>query len=424
MSQADVVVAGAGLAGLVAARDLAEAGLDVVVLEARDRVGGRTWTTTFEAAGAVVDLGAEWVAPGHHEAVVREASRYGIELALDQSKERNDVDPLDPAERAGYEHALARLDEDASLIDFDRPDWYRSVQHMDVTMAQYLADLGLEGRAKETLLAESFALMGAKEDDYSVISLLHEVSGFGGSRSAFEGESARIAGGADGISRAMARELGPRVRLGHRIETIERRGDTVAVAGDGFAVTAGAVIVALPVNVLPGLRLDVELPPAAERVVAQRHAGRAAKGWATVSGHAAGLHSGGWPDAVEAYAVSGASHVAVASFGVAEPSHEQALERAWAALHARHPEIGHTVETLSHDWVGDELAQGTWHTARPGQASGWHALAQMAGPFFFAGGDLSRRWFGWMDGAITSGADAAVRAAAFVRGLAVPEARG
>ncbi|MFC9488288.1 flavin monoamine oxidase family protein [Streptomyces hydrogenans] len=424
MRQADVVVAGAGLAGLVAARDLVAAGLDVVVLEARDRVGGRTWTATFEAAEVAVDLGAEWVAPDHHSAVVREAARYGLALALDQTKDWQDADPLDEAERSEYERALARLDKDAALIDFDRPDWYRAVEDLDVSMARYVEELGLQAKARQALLAESFALMGANENDYSVISLLHEVSGFGSARAAFEGESARIAGGTDGIARAIAEQLGPRVRLGHRIEAVGPHGDGVVVTGDGFSITANAVVLALPVNVLPHLRLDIALPSEAERVVAEGHVGRAAKAWTTVTGEADGLHSVGWPDAIEAYAVAGARNHAVAYFGVAEPSHDAALQRGWAALLARHPALGQQAETLSHDWIGDELARGTWHTARPGQAAGWHELAAMPGPFFFAGGDVSRRWFGWMDGAITSGADAAVRASAFVRGIEVPDAQG
>jgi len=57
-----------------------------------------------------------------------------------------------------------------------------------------------------------------------------------------------------------------------------------------------------------------------------------------------------------------------------------------------------------------ELRSGMTGYPTPGQAAGWYDLASVPGPCFFAGGDLSRRWVGWMDGALTSGADAAERA--------------
>lgn len=74
MGRTDVVIQGGGLASLVAARDLTATGIGVELLEARERVGGQTWTARFEAAGVDVDLGAEWVAPGCHDAV----EHYGL----------------------------------------------------------------------------------------------------------------------------------------------------------------------------------------------------------------------------------------------------------------------------------------------------------------------------------------------------------
>jgi monoamine oxidase len=95
VERCDVAVLGAGLAGLCAARDLTLAGLDVIVLEARERVGGRTYTVPFEAAGCHVDLGAEWVAPAHHLALMRELSRYGIALEPEaDTTEQNEPDAL------------------------------------------------------------------------------------------------------------------------------------------------------------------------------------------------------------------------------------------------------------------------------------------------------------------------------------------
>jgi monoamine oxidase len=71
----DVIIAGAGVAGLTAARELRHAGLDVLVLEARERIGGRTWT--IEAAGHTIELGGGWVG-WHQPHVWAELTRYGI----------------------------------------------------------------------------------------------------------------------------------------------------------------------------------------------------------------------------------------------------------------------------------------------------------------------------------------------------------
>ena len=76
-AELDTVVAGAGFAGLRAARDLADAGRSVLVLEARDRPGGRAWTRPFAGSGPMVEIGGSWFAPEHAE-VRAELARYGL----------------------------------------------------------------------------------------------------------------------------------------------------------------------------------------------------------------------------------------------------------------------------------------------------------------------------------------------------------
>ena len=107
MEQIETVVVGAGLAGLCAARDLLCTGRQLVLLEARDRVGGRTYSVPFEAPGLTVDLGAEWVDPDQHQAVIQELGQYGIDLEGATFKTR--PRPLAPETEAGSWHSIVSI---------------------------------------------------------------------------------------------------------------------------------------------------------------------------------------------------------------------------------------------------------------------------------------------------------------------------
>ena len=107
MEQIETVVVGGGLAGLCAARDLLDAGRQVVLLEAIDRVGGRTYSVPFEAAGLTVDLGAEWVDPDQHKAMMHELARYGIDLESAVSKAPSQL--LAPETEAGSWHSIVSI---------------------------------------------------------------------------------------------------------------------------------------------------------------------------------------------------------------------------------------------------------------------------------------------------------------------------
>ena len=424
MERCDVAVLGAGLAGLCAARDLALAGLDVIVLEARERVGGRTYTVPFEAAGCHVDLGAEWVAPAHHLALMTELSRYGIALepAADAA-EKNEPDAL----REPFLTLINSLEVAASELSPRQSNWYQQGVGFDVPVSHYLSQFNLEESARNYLLANGFALQGADPDEYSLINLLHEFASFGSVIEAFHAAECRVEGGAQSLATAIGQELGERLRLGWVVESLSTDDTGVLVTGlKGMVaaqVRAEQVIVALPLNVLRDVGLNFSMPTSAHSVIQQGHVGRAAKGWATaqMSNH---VTSTGWPNAVEVYSRSGQQSAAICTFAVASPDHDQALNQSWQAVCERHPEVALQGDYRSHDWIRDPYARGTWLSCAPGQVAGLHALADMPPPIVFAGGDLSRGWYGWMEGAVTSGRDAAHRILAHRRDGSMMPAAG
>lgn len=422
MEQREIVVVGAGLAGLCAARDLLDAGRQVVLLEARTRVGGRTYSAPFEAAGLNVDLGAEWVDPHQHQAMMQELARYAIDL-----EDRGSETPSQGFELAtgsALWRSVARIcDRIADRLNPGQPNWYEGFDKFDLPATTFFNSHSLDLDDLTTFLAHGFALQGAHPDDYSMLNLLHEFASFGGVEAAFNAAECRISGGAQSLSIAIANTLGPALRLNWPVTRIAKTEEGVIVEGSAGQLVARQVIVALPLNVLRYLNLDIPLPAEAARVVAEGHVGRAAKGWvaATLSEP---VESVGWPHAVEVYSRRGSRSDAVCTFAVAQPDHDNALADSCRALTIRHPDAVLHKERLSHDWIADPWSRGSWLSSAPGQMRGLHELADMPPPVLFAGGDLSRGWYGWMEGAVTSGRDASRRLMACTCDISAPPAKG
>jgi putrescine oxidase len=274
--EADVAVIGAGVTGLAAAARLVAAGRDVVVLEARDRVGGREWNT--EIGGEANELGGEWVAPYHsrlHE-LLRElgielfpAHRDGADVYVDASgrshRHSGGESGLSPHSERALSEADAKLDELAKELDPEAPWEHIRARELDtVTFEEWLRTEVADGVARDNLrsyLADGFLTKPAHA--FSLLQGLWAIAGAGGTYELFAAEQClayRVVGGTQLIAIRLAERLGERVILEEPVRTIRWSDEGVEVVAATARARAQAAIVAIPPNLTGAIEFEPALP--------------------------------------------------------------------------------------------------------------------------------------------------------------------
>jgi monoamine oxidase len=259
-----VAVVGAGFAGLSAAFRLHGWRIPSVVLEARDRVGGRVLTSRLDN-GEPAELGAEWIEE-HQRAVQGLAGELGLELAdtgVDYRRRRavGALAASDEDQERALEVARATLDR-------------RRGNGADESLGAFVRSLPLDESQRATLVAR---LQGTCARDLDQVSLRVAARGTfdGGS-----GRYLRAATGNQSIAVEMAKRL-PDVRFRHVVRRIRAREDRVHVEGTapegGFSLQAPAVIVAVPAPLAASIRFEPALPPEVGAAIAELPMGDASK---------------------------------------------------------------------------------------------------------------------------------------------------
>jgi monoamine oxidase len=258
---AEVIVVGAGFAGLAAATDLADAGVDVTVLEARDRLGGRVWSQNIEApdgSAHVIERGAEFVLAGYTQ-LEHLVARHELQLADTGMsyyvREPRDAPGVDPSALASAGEAVAR----AAGIRAGR------------SVAEVVAAARLPPTLAEAVVAR-VEISCALEADRLAPSVLDHVASFESL------PSHRIVGGNQSLARAMAQRLGDdRIRLGTAVQALDRSGRRIRLLARGGQLEADQVVLALPLPVLRRLSIEPSLPEWKREALAAVEIGHAAK---------------------------------------------------------------------------------------------------------------------------------------------------
>jgi putrescine oxidase len=275
--EADVVVVGAGIAGLTAAHELHRAGREVIVLEARDRVGGRVWNT--ELGGQPNELGGQWIAPYQHAAhdllgeldlELFHAHRDGERLYLDRAHRLHRYDgpdaPLGDAAMRGYAEAAEKIDALVAELDPDAPWAHPRASELDTITFEAWLQREIEDEAARDLMRAWMAggFMTKPAHAFSLLGALWVTAGAGSLENLFEPElclHSRVVGGAQLIPIRLAERLGERrVLLSSPARELRWSTGSVTVTSAAVSVTARHAVVAVPPNLTGRIRFDPALP--------------------------------------------------------------------------------------------------------------------------------------------------------------------
>jgi monoamine oxidase len=400
------VVVGAGLAGLVAADELLRAGAEVVVLEARSRVGGRVWSERLPN-GAVIEMGAEYILPGN--TAIRElAGRFGLGL-WDKGMRYGRRDPEGGIGTSHEELAAAMATAEEELGGEGRAEQ---------SAEEFLDSIDIPAGAREAILARVEISCANTADRVAAADL-------GGVAHIDDEPSPSIAGGNQRLPLALAAELGDALRLGAPVRAIEWRGgggatgsgepSGVRVATGSDTVEADVAVIAVPAGVLDQIAFDPPLPRAVAGPLRAVEYGHAAKLFVP-------LRSPAEPGAVMNVPERYWTWTATGNGGEVQPV-VSAFAGSRPALDALEAEAGpsrwlDSLERLRGDleldtagavlstWADDPWAGAAYSTSPPPEVAA--ATTRPTGPLAFAGEHTAGEHAALMEGAIRSGRRAAL----------------
>ncbi|MGC4771222.1 flavin monoamine oxidase family protein [Micromonospora sp. DT44] len=448
-SATDVIVIGGGFAGLTAARELQNSGLQTLVLEARDRLGGRTWTKEF--SGKQVELGGAWV-HWHQPHVWTEITRYGLTLAesgvaadegprsrvfagidLTDQRHASDIVPQvgwvvgDEFRTGAVDDAVDRINDGVRRVCADaygllaRPHDPLRIDVSGVesmTVRDRLDSLDLDPDTAVLTEAALATCCSAHLEEVGLLAVLRWYALSGGTPELLWDcvDRYKIKSGTKSLIDALALDAqmtGADIRLGKAVSSVSQAGKSIEVSTlDGESFVAGNVICAIPLNTMSGIKFLPELSSLKSAAIQAGQPSHGVKAWVKIKGRHEYFGAGAtslpftW---LQSEYLLGEDTIFFA-FGSDSDSVDLASAESVSDGVRRLMPDAEVIDHRAHDWVRDSRSMGTWSMPGPELMSRYlHGLQQPDGGLFLAGSDVANGWNGFIDGAIESGLSVARR---------------
>ncbi len=443
---ADVLVVGAGLAGLTAARNLVAAGYSVLVLEARDRVGGRMVNEDI-GDGKIVEMGGQWAGPTQDrlmalatEMEVASFRTYDTgQKVLHFNGKRGTytgaIPRINPLVLIDIARAQARLESMAKKVPTDAPWMAPGAQKLDGQTFETWIRRNTASRGARTLLALGIeAVFAAEPGDLSMLHVLFYTHSGGSFQRLIDttggAQQDRFVGGSAVIAERAAIKLGDIVRLEAPVSKIEVTGDKVTATTPAGQFDARRIIVTVPPLLAGRIEYEPALPSWREQLTQRTPMGSVIKCqviydepfWRKdgLSGQATGDGSGSRvvfdnspPDGAPGVLLAFLEGDEARRLG-REPLEVRRQAVLDSLVRYFGPRAGQPQDYRERDWQQEKWSGGCYGTLfGPNVWTRYGAALRLpVGPIRWAGTETSPIWAGYMDGAIRSGEEAARQVAA------------
>lgn len=412
----DVVVVGAGMAGLSAAREFSWRGKRVALIEGRDRIGGRTWTD--ERLGTTLEMGGTWVHWSQPH-VWSEINRYGLELTripeataahwvAGGERRTGTMQELWAAMGGGADDLLGRgkdlfptpysIVSDERLVEQDRRTVLDALDELDLTPEERELSEGFwasnfNGRPEEGALTQALRWSALAADDLDLLwdSLVVY----------------KLKHGMRSLAQAFERDIAGDIHLSTRVTAVLDTGDGVEVTTDRGVVSASAAVVTVPLPTLGDIDFGGALDPRLARIGDEGHAGAGMKVWALVRGAYEPFQAAAGQDhplVTVLYDKAVGDDSLFVGFGPDGLAFDpNSAEEVQEILRLWFPDL-EVIEATGHSWVEDEFSKATYAMLKPNQLGDLRdAVDGQQGRILVTGSDYAQGWGGFIDGAIASG---------------------